>query len=168
MAPIDLLEAGVPETFNTTTVSGTCNQVKHTDIRSAWMTVWFHLCNAVYVWARKETEGKQHLTVCGQCSRWNLALHLPMLPSRPPGSWRPSPCVTVRSCTHRTHTEPPCFVESFSKVMPSPQNPNQHSLSVLQMCPVLVWKKKKKIYMIDIKIWMTRHKSFNLSEFSCF
>ena len=175
-APIDLLEAGLPETFNTTTtVSGTCNRVKHTKTRPAYMTMWCHFCNTVYVWERKKIGDKAAPHRMWTVLSKTLTLHPHLLISRPP---RPAPPpalgnpVSVSRCAPvpTGHTlGPSCFLESFSKVIPSPQNPNQHSLSVLQMCPVIVAKKTNKlIYMIDIKIWMTRDNSFNLSEFSCF
>ena len=114
-------------------------------------TVWFHFCSILYMSERGRSEDKEvphsMWTVLSKMLILAPPYQVVSLPSTQ-GSWKPSPYVTVCSYyPNDTPLGPPCFPEPFSKVISSPQNPNQHSLSVLQFFPVLAGKKP------DLRDW---------------
>ena len=91
-------------------------------------TMWLHFCDTLFMSERKKIEDE-----AAPHSMWTLlskmlTVRLPTCQSHGPPLALGHPlslCVTACSWTHRT---PPCFLESFSKVISSPQSPNQHSL----------------------------------------
>lgn len=106
-APTDLLEAGLPETFNTTTTVLGHATVKHSKIRSAYTTVWFHFCNTVYVWERKKTGDKAAPHRMWTVLSKTLTLQPHLLTSRPPALGNPVPCHGALLCPQDTHWDLP-------------------------------------------------------------